>query len=64
MANIKIILKDGTEHNFRHEGRTGGSYTKRLKLEGSFAVVEDEWGKQTIFPSADVAKIESSPERY
>ncbi len=63
MANVKIFMKDGTVHDFPHQGRAGGSYTKTVRYEGEFAVVEDEWGKRTAFPAADIAKIEERPHR-
>ena len=63
MADIEIKFKDGTVKKFKHEGRAGGSYTKHLKLEGAFAVVEDEWGKRTVFPAADIAEITETPGR-
>lgn len=63
MANIKIIFKDGGVREFKHEGRAGGSYTKTLKLEGGFAVVTDEWGKRTAFPSESIQEVVEEPER-
>lgn len=60
--NIKITMKDGTVHKFLHEGRAGGSYTKEIKYEGAFAIVTDEWHKQTAFPVDGIAKIETEPE--
>ena len=63
MANIKIIMKDGAVKEFRHEGRAGGSYTKRLTIEGAFAVVTDEWYKKIFIPANDIARIEETPER-
>jgi len=64
MASITIKMKDGTKREFPHQGRSGGSYTKRLKLEGAFAVIEDEWGKRTAIPAADIAEVVETPERY
>lgn len=64
MSSIKIYLKSGFVKDFPHEGRSGGSYTKRLKLENGFAIVEDEWGKRTIIPSNDIVEIIETPERY
>lgn len=63
MAHIKITMKDGTIHEFQHQGRAGGSYTKELHYEIGFVVVVDEWGKTTAFPSSDVAKVETRPNR-
>jgi len=62
MSDIKIKMKDGTVREFLHEGRAGGSYTKRLRVEGAFAIVEDEWGKKTIIPAVDIEEIQETPE--
>jgi len=63
MSNIVIHFRDGTKEEFRHQGRAGGSYTKRLIYEGNFVIVEDEYYRRTAFPAELVAKIEESPER-
>ena len=63
MPTIVVTLKDGTIHQFRHEGRPGGSYTKTLELRNGFAIVRDEWGGETIFPSDNIKVITTSPER-
>lgn len=64
MSDIRIRFKDGSVREFKHEGRPGGSYTKKLKLKEGFAVVEDEYGKCTVFPSHDIAEIEETPTRW
>lgn len=61
MSNIYIKFKDGETKVFKHEGRAGGSYTKRLTLENGFAIIEDEWGTKTIFPSANIEEIKDEP---
>ena len=61
MANITVKMKDGTERKFMHEGRAGGSYSKRLSYAGAFAVIEDEYGNKTSIPAADIAEIEERP---
>lgn len=58
---IKITFKDGTAKEFKHKGREGGSYTIELHLENGFAIVENEWGDQEIFPESTIAKIEKEP---
>lgn len=63
MASIEIKMKDGTVKKFPHEGRVGGSYTKRLSFEGSFAIVTDEHYRRTIIPVADILEIIETPER-
>lgn len=62
--NITVKMKDGTVRDFPHEGRAGGScYTKSIKYEGAFAIVEDEWGKRTAIPAEDIAEIVEAPHR-
>ena len=64
MSNITIKMKDGTERKFPDEGRPGGSYTKTIRYEGNFAIVKDEWGKETAIPSCDIQEIEVTPARW
>lgn len=63
MSSITIKMKDGSVRNFPHEGRAGGSYTKKVKYEGAFVIVEDEWGKRTAMPAADIAEVVETPNR-
>lgn len=46
---------------FKHEGRAGGSYTKRLKTENGFIIIEDEWYKKTLFPASEVVEVIETP---
>jgi hypothetical protein len=64
MSNIVVIMKSGERREFKHEGRAGGSYTKTLKLEGAFAIIEDEWYRRTVIPAADIQEIQEEPERW
>lgn len=64
MSSITIKMKDGSVRNFPHEGRPGGSYSKRLTYEGAFAIVTDEYGKRTSIPAHDIAEIVESPTRW
>lgn len=61
---ITFTMTDGTVREFKHKGRPGGSYTVRLTFEEGFAVVTDEWGNRTIFPSHLILNIEDIPGRY
>ena len=63
MSNIIVKMKDGTVRHFAHEGRAGGSYTKSVKYEGAFAIIEDEWGKRTAIPAEDIAEVVEQPHR-
>lgn len=63
MADITIRMKDGTVREFKHEGRAGGSYTKRMEFQGAFAIVVDEWGKRTSIPASDIAEITEIQQR-
>lgn len=64
MASIEIKMKDGTVRKFPHAGRPGGSYTKTVKYEGAFVIIEDEYYHTIAIPAADVAEVEAWPERY
>ena len=61
MPDIEIKMKDGTVRQFLHEGRPGGRFTKTLRLECGFVVIEDEYFRRTIIPAADVAEIVEWP---
>lgn len=63
MANIRIILKDGTVRRYDHEGRPGGSYTKTVRYEGAFVIVRDEYDSEVAFPAADVKEVQVNPHR-
>ena len=62
MKTISIKFRDGTSREFAHRGRAGGSYTIRVRYEGAWVVVEDEWGQTTAFPSETVAEVIATPE--
>ncbi len=62
MSSITVTMKDGTVREFKHAGRAGGSYTKSLKFEGAFAIIEDEYYRRTAIPAADIAEIVERPE--
>jgi hypothetical protein len=64
MADITVKMKDGTVRNFEHRGRAGGSYTKTVKYEGAFVIIEDEYYQRTAIPAADVAEVIESPHRW
>lgn len=64
MASIKVKLKNGEIRDFPHVGRTGGSYTKKIRYEGGFAIIEDEWGKEIAIPSENIEEIEVTPTRW
>jgi len=61
MSSILVKMKDGTERKFPHEGRAGGSYTKTLKFEGAFVIIEDEYYKRIAIPAADIAEVIENP---
>ena len=64
MSSIRIKMKDGSVRNYPHEGRSGGSYTKRLIYEGAFVIVEDEYGNRIGVPASDIAEVTETPQRY
>lgn len=55
--NIKVFMKDGTEKEFKHVGRAGGSYTPSIRYEGVFAIIKDEWDNATVIPASDIKEI-------
>ena len=57
MTDVIITMKDGTKREFRHQGRSGGSYTKRIAYQSAFVVVTDEWDTQTAIPAADISEV-------
>jgi hypothetical protein len=61
--NIRMKMKDGTMLEFLHQGRPGGSYTKSLRYEPGFAVITDEWYKETAIPSDLIAVLTTWPNR-
>lgn len=63
MKRITFTMKDGSKREFVERGRGGGSYTIRMKTDGEFAVVIDEWEHQTWIPSVDIAEITCDPGR-
>ena len=63
MSNIVVTMRNGDILHFRHEGRPGGSYTKKLGAEGAFAVITDEYGQRTFIPAADIVRIVETPTR-
>jgi len=64
MSNITIYMKDGSVRDFPHEGRSGGSYSKSIRYEGGFAIITDEWYKETAIPCNDIKEVSVSPSRY
>jgi len=63
MSNITIKMRDGTTREFKHEGRAGGSYTKSLRYEPGFAVITDEWHRETAIPTELIQEIVNVPDR-
>lgn len=64
MSDVLIKFKDGTSRDFKHRGRPGGSYTVKVRYEGDFVIVEDEWGTRTAFPGASVVEVVERPTRW
>ena len=63
MASIVVKMKDGTVRDFPHKGRPGGSYTKKVRYEGEFAIIVDEWYNETAIPAADIAEVQVKQDR-
>jgi hypothetical protein len=62
--NIKLTFRSGTVKEFKHEGRPGGSYSKKIRYEGSFVVITDEYDRTWAYPVTDIALVETKPDRY
>lgn len=61
MSNITVHLMTGEEvikEYFKHEGRAGGSYTKKAIFQDGWLIVSDEWGKKIVYPAHRVYKVE------
>lgn len=63
MSNITVTMKNGAVREFRHEGRVGGSWTKSVKYEGAFVIIEDEYQKRIAIPAADIVEVVETPHR-
>lgn len=63
MQSITIKFRDGSVREFPHQGRAGGSYSKRVRYEGQFVIVTDEWHNETAFPVETVAEVYEKNER-
>jgi hypothetical protein len=61
MSNIVVTMKDGTVRKFMHTGRPGGSWSKTLKYEGGFAIIEDEYQQRTAIPASDIREVVETP---
>ena len=59
MRSIIVKMKNGTEKRFDHKGRPGGSFSIRLKYEGAFAIIIDEYENQTVIPAQDILEIKT-----
>lgn len=63
--DIKITMKDGKVREFKHKPRPGGSYNLKIKYEGAFAIIIDEYSNHTAIPAADIAEVQTiGAERY
>jgi len=61
--SITVYMKDGEKKEFPHVGRSGGSYTKEIRYEGSFAIITDEFYNETAIPSQNIAEIRKHEHR-
>jgi len=63
MSNIKVTFKDGQVKEFLHEGRPGGSYTKRAQFKDGWLIITDEYYRETVYPATDIAEVKVEPNR-
>lgn len=60
--NIKIIFRDHSVKEFKHEKRNDyPSVTLTIKYELGFVVITDVWGYTYAFPQALIAEIQTVP---
>ena len=64
MATCTIKFRNGETAQFKHEGRAGGSYTKRVELTEGWVTIIDEWGQRTSYPADTVEAVNEIPNRY
>lgn len=64
MSSITIKMKDGTVRKFPHAGRPGGSYTKKVRYEGAFVIITDEYYKEIAIPATDVTEVINEPNQW
>jgi hypothetical protein len=57
MTNIRITMRDGTKKEFLHKGRTGGSFTKKIRYEPGVAIITDEYYRETVIPMELISEI-------
>jgi len=62
MQRITVKFKRGTQRDFVHRPRPGGSWTLSLRYEPGFVVIVDEWGKQIAIPAEDILEVIAEPE--
>jgi hypothetical protein len=62
--DIILKMRDGTERKFLHEGRAGGSYSKKIRYEPGFVVVTDEYYRETAIPADLILEVITKPDRY
>jgi hypothetical protein len=64
-VDITVKMKDGSIRRFEHRPRAGGSWNLRLRYEGGFAIITDEYENDTAIPSADILEVQThEPARW
>jgi hypothetical protein len=58
MIDVIVSMTDGTKREFRHKGRAGGSYSKRVRYEPGFVVIVDEWSNETAIPERLIQEVQ------
>lgn len=61
MSSITVTMKTGEVKKFPHVGRPGGSWSKSVKYEGAFVIIEDEYQKRIAIPAADIREVVEVP---
>lgn len=63
MKSVTVTFIDGTNKEFRETGRTGGSYTIKVKCEGGCIIITDEYDNQTFYPLERIKEVTTEANR-
>jgi hypothetical protein len=63
MSAITVVFKNGKTEHFPETSRAGGSYCTSIRFKEGFAIIENAYGTETIFPGADIERIKVDNQR-
>lgn len=64
VRKVLIRFKDGSQREFVHKPRAGGSYALQVRYEGEMVIVEDEYGATKAYPVTGTQDVTTWPEHY